>query len=45
MTYINTHQHQFDNQVVLICDIKTIVFCNVITCIGSTKFCGIVRYE
>ena len=28
---MNTDQHEFDNQVVLICNIQTIIFCSIIT--------------
>jgi len=36
-----TYQHQFDNQVVLIRNIETIVFCNIITSNESKKFVNV----
>jgi len=35
--HINTYQYQLDNQVILICDIETVVFCNIITSTASIK--------
>jgi len=35
--HMNTYQYQLDNQVILICDIETVVFCNIITSTASIK--------